>query len=303
MKNWMENFKRRTDLGTLLWNEPMAKHTTFRIGGPADLLIDVAHEEEVQKAVNALKEEGVPYMLLGNGSNLLVRDGGIRGAVVKLSERFASIRLEDNLVYAQAGASLTAVSNRCVAADLAGFEFASGIPGTVGGAMVMNAGAYGGEMKDIVKEVRVLDEEGSIVNVPAEHMGFGYRHSNVIPRGWAVLGVTFELNHGDPKMIREKLADFTHQRTTKQPLQFPSAGSTFKRPPGYFAGKLIDDAGLRGFRHGDAQVSDLHCGFVINRGKATCEQVQTLIHMVQKIVRERFGVTLETEVKIIGEEL
>lgn len=303
MKSWKDKYIGRTDLGDLLWDEPMAKHTTFRIGGPADLLIDIAQEEEAQRAVEALKQDGVPYMLLGNGSNLLVRDGGIRGAVVKLGERFAGIRLEDNLVHAQAGASLTAVSNRCVAADLAGFEFASGIPGTVGGAMVMNAGAYGGEMKDIVKEVRVLDEEGSVVRVPAEHMGFGYRQSNVIPRGWTVLGVTFELNHGDPKMIREKLADFTHQRTTKQPLQFPSAGSTFKRPPGYFAGKLIDDAGLRGFRHGDAQVSDLHCGFVINRGRATCEEVQTLIHMVQKIVRERFGVTLETEVKIIGEEL
>lgn len=303
MKDWIDNYIHSTDFGECIPDAPMREYTTFEIGGPCDLMIVPSSELEIGRAITQIKRDGIPYMILGNGSNLLVRDGGIRGIVVKIADNYAEIRVEGDRVHAQAGALLSEVSKVALDSSLTGFEFAGGIPGTVGGAMVMNAGAYGGEMIDIVESVRILDADGTVRVLGNEDMGFGYRKSHVLPKGWTVLDATFLLKKGDPKEIKAKIDDLTHQRETKQPLEYPSAGSTFKRPEGYFAGKLIDDSGLRGYRHKDAQVSEKHCGFVINRGQATCADVVTLIESVQKIVLETQGVALETEVKIIGEDL
>lgn len=283
--------------------EKMADHTTFRIGGPIDLMLIPETESQIAEIVARVKNDPVPFMVLGNGSNLLVRDGGIRGIVMKISDNFSEIQVEGERIYAQAGALLSDISKVALGHALTGFEFAGGIPGTVGGAMVMNAGAYGGEMIDIVETVRLLDADGNLMIKRCDEMGFGYRKSHVLPQGWTVLGATFLLRSGHPIAIKEKIDDLTLQRETKQPLEYASAGSTFKRPEGYFAGKLIDDSGLRGFRYKDAQVSQKHCGFVINRGDASCQDVLTLIDSVKKIVREQQGIDLETEIKIIGEDL
>ncbi len=298
----MKSLIEEKGIGQILQNEPMKHHTTFEIGGPCDWMIIPSSEEEIIAAIRAVKQRNMPFMILGNGSNLLVRDGGIRGAVIKIADAFSAIVTEGNRMKVQSGALLSEVAEETVKHSLAGFEFASGIPGTVGGAMVMNAGAYGGEMKDITVSVRIWDGE-EIRNIPSADMGFAYRYSHVLPRGWVVLGATFSLTPDDPGEIQARIDDLTEQRESKQPLEWPSAGSTFKRPEGYFAGKLIDDTGLRGFRYKDAQVSQKHCGFVINRGNATCEEVVTLIRSVQKAVLEEFGVELEREVKIIGEDL
>lgn len=289
-------------IGQILENEPMRNHTTFEIGGPCDYMIIPGSEEEIVRAIEAVKERNMPWMILGNGSNLLVRDGGIRGAVIKIADNFSQIQTDGREVFAQSGALLSEVAKVTVQESLTGFEFAAGIPGTVGGAMVMNAGAYGGEMKDITAAVRIFDGT-DILEIPAEEMGFSYRYSHVLPNGWIVLGARFTLLAADASAVQARIDDLTQQRESKQPLEWPSAGSTFKRPEGYFAGKLIDDAGLRGFRHRDAQVSEKHCGFVINRGSASCADVLTLIHSVQKTVLEEFGVRLEREVKVIGEDL
>lgn len=298
----MKQLLEETGIGRVLRNEPMKHHTTFEIGGPCDWMIIPSSEEEIVRAVQAVRRRELPFLILGNGSNLLVKDGGIRGAVIKIADEFSAIRTEGNVVTAQSGALLSEVAEAALNESLAGFEFASGIPGTVGGAMVMNAGAYGGEMKDITTSVRIFDGE-KIRDLPAEEMGFGYRTSQVLPQQWIVLGASFSLTKGDPNDIKARMDDLTLQRETKQPLEWPSAGSTFKRPEGYFAGKLIDDAGLRGFRYRDAQVSEKHCGFVINRGEASCKEVLTLIESVQKAVFEEHGVKLEREVKVIGEDL
>lgn len=289
-------------IGRVLQNEPMKNHTTMKVGGPCDWMLVPSTEEEIIQALKTVQALNIPYMILGNGSNLLVRDGGIRGAVIKIGEDFSAIRIEGETLYAEAGALLSTVAKRAAEASLAGLEFASGIPGTIGGAMVMNAGAYGGEMKDVTVRVRVLDGE-TIREIPAAEMGFAYRYSHVLPKQWIVLGAEFCLQTDDAEEIQARIDDLTQQRTTKQPLEWPSAGSTFKRPEGYFAGKLIDDAGLRGFRYKDAQVSEKHCGFVINRGNASFQDIQTLIESVQKAVYEEFGVHLEREVKVIGEDL
>lgn len=302
MDNWKNKYKDGS-YGMASEKERMADHTTFAIGGPVDLMLTPESEEEIARALLSAREDRIPLMILGNGSNLLVRDGGIRGIVVKIAENFSEIRVNENRITARAGALLSKISEVALANGLTGFEFAGGIPGTVGGAMVMNAGAYGGEMKDVVESVKVIDRDGNTRILSCDDMGFAYRHSRVIPMGWTVLSATFLLEPGDPEEISAKIADYTHQRETKQPLEYPSAGSTFKRPAGYFAGKLIDDSGLRGFRYKDAQVSEKHCGFVVNRGKASCSDVLTLIESVQKIVKELQGVELETEVKILGENL
>ncbi len=290
------------DREEILQDESMKLHTSFHIGGKADYFVSPSCEEKVRTLILRLKEEGIPYLVIGNGSNLLVRDKGIRGVVVRIGQNLSSYSIEGEEVYAEAGLLLSGLSKHILAESLEGFEFASGIPGTVGGAMTMNAGAYGGEMKDIVKAVRVLDSNGEIREIPGEDMKFGYRRSRVIEDGLVVLGTRFLLKKGSYEQIRSKIEDFTHRRNTKQPVADYSAGSTFKRPEGHFAGKLIDDAGLRGIRHKDAQVSQLHCGFVINKAEASCEDVLELIRFVKKTVYDRFNVELEEEVKIVGEE-
>jgi UDP-N-acetylmuramate dehydrogenase len=286
----------------ILFNEPMKKHTTFKIGGPSDVMIIIKSEEELIDAVKVCRENEIEFLIMGNGSNLLIRDGGIRGVVIKINEGFNKIEINENTIYCQAGALLSAVSKQALKNSLKGFEFASGIPGTIGGAITMNAGAYGGEMKDVVKKVRVLDKNNNIIEYLNEEMNFRYRNSRVWDEGLIVLGVELDLESGDYNTIEEIMKDLTYKRTSKQPLELPSGGSTFKRPEGYFAGKLIDDAGLRGLRHGGAQISEKHCGFVVNVDNAKCKDVLELILVVQKVIRDKFNVELETEIKLLGED-
>lgn len=281
--------------------EPMSKHTTFRIGGPADFYLCPHSTKEVQQAVQICKEENLPYFILGNGSNLLVSDKGYRGVIIQLWKNFSDISVKGCCITAKAGALLSKVAAESLEAGLTGMEFASGIPGTIGGAVFMNAGAYGGEMKDIIKEVKVLDDQGEVRVLSNEEMKLGYRTSIVKEKGYTVLSAVLELKKGEPSVIRETMEDLKNRRTSKQPLDMPSAGSTFKRPEGYFAGKLIMDSGLRGFSVGGAQVSEKHCGFVVNKGGATAEDVTVLIREVQRRVKEKFGVELETEVRFLGE--
>ena len=281
--------------------EPMSKHTTFRIGGPADFYLCPHSTKEVQQTVQICKEENLPYFILGNGSNLLVSDKGYRGAIIRLWKNFSDISVKDCCITAKAGALLSKVAAEALEEGLTGMEFASGIPGTIGGAVFMNAGAYGGEMKDIIKEVKVLDDQGEVRVLSNEEMKLGYRTSIVKEKGYTVLSAVLQLKKGDVSVIRETMEDLKNRRTSKQPLDMPSAGSTFKRPEGYFAGKLIMDSGLRGFSVGGAQVSEKHCGFVVNKGGATAEDVTALIREVQRRVKEKFGVELETEVRFLGE--
>lgn len=281
--------------------EPMSRHTTFRIGGPADFYLCPHSTKEVQEIVEICKEEKLPYFVLGNGSNLLVSDKGYRGVVIQLWKNFSDITVKDCYIQAKAGALLSKVAAEALEAGLTGMEFASGIPGTIGGAAFMNAGAYGGEMKDIIKSVKVLDTQGEVRVLPKEELKMGYRTSIVKEKGYTVLSVELELTKGNQEEIRNTMEDLKERRTSKQPLEMPSAGSTFKRPEGYFAGKLIMDSGLRGFSVGGAQVSEKHCGFVVNKGGATAMDVLTLIREVQRRVKEQFGVELETEVRFLGE--
>lgn len=282
-------------------NEPMRKHTTFRIGGPADFYLCPHSAKEIQKTVAICREEELPYFILGNGSNLLVSDQGYRGVVIQLWKNVSDILVEGCRIRAKAGASLAKIAGEALEEGLTGMEFAAGIPGTLGGAVVMNAGAYGGEMKDILQEALVMDEQGEIFTLKKEELQLGYRTSIIKEKGYIVLAAALELKPGDRKEIKEKMDELKQRRVEKQPLDMPSAGSTFKRPEGYFAGKLIMDAGLRGFSVGGAQISEKHCGFVVNTGKATANDVLTLIREVQKRVRDKFGVELETEVKFLGE--
>ena len=281
--------------------EAMSQHTTFKIGGPADYFLMPDKGEDVGRVIKICKEKEIPYFILGNGSNLLVGDGGYRGAVIQIYRNMSSVTVEGNEITAQAGALLSAVAAAAKNASLTGFEFAGGIPGTIGGAVVMNAGAYGGEMKDVLTEVTVMDAEGDIFTLPTEELELGYRTSIIKTAGYIVLEAKIRLKEGDPEVIRETMKDLTIRRTTKQPLEYPSAGSTFKRPEGYFAGKLIMDSGLAGYQVGGAQVSEKHCGFVINAGDATARDVRTLMDNVRDIVYKKYGVTLEPEVKFLGE--
>ena len=281
--------------------EPMKKHTTFRIGGPADYYLCPHSTKELQAVLQICRQEELPFFILGNGSNLLVSDQGYRGAVIQLWKNMSDVEREGTRICAQAGALLSKIAAAAFEDGLTGMEFAAGIPGTLGGAVVMNAGAYGGEMKDILKEVRVMDQEGTILTLSAEELELGYRTSIVKKKGYIVLSADLELAPGNREEIKAKMEDLKERRVSKQPLELPSAGSTFKRPEGYFAGKLIMDAGLRGFTVGGAQVSEKHCGFVVNKGDATAEDVVTLIREVQRQVKDCFGVELETEVKFLGE--
>lgn len=285
----------------ILKEEPMRLHTTFRIGGPAQFFVIPRTQEEAAAAVRLCRSEGAPYYIIGNGSNLLVSDKGYRGVVIQLFKEFSDINIEGTRIRAQAGASLAKIAAEALRAGLAGFEFAAGIPGTLGGACIMNAGAYGGEMKDVLLAVTVLTKDGEIREIPREELDMGYRTSRASREGWIVLGATIELARGDGKEIRAKMEDLKQRRTDKQPLEYPSAGSTFKRPEGCFAGKLIQDAGLKGLRVGDAMVSEKHSGFVVNCGNATAADVNGLIRLVQEKVREDSGITLEPEVRRLGE--
>lgn len=286
----------------ILIDEEMKNHTSFKIGGPVDLMVLPRNEEEIIESIKIARENEIPFMIMGNGSNMLVQDGGIRGIVIKLNENFSQIKLEGSKIISQAGALLSTVSRFALKNSLKGMEFASGIPGALGGAMTMNAGAYGGEMRDIVNRVKVLDRDLNSIWLSAEEMNFRYRASRVKDEDLIVLEVEFSLEPGQQEEIEAEMLRLNEERRRKQPLEYPSGGSTFKRPSGYFAGKLIDDSGLRGLRFRDAQVSEKHCGFVVNRGQATCEDILTLIKTIQKTVRDNFGVELEREIMLIGDK-
>ena len=285
----------------ILENEPMAKHTTFRVGGTAECFIIVQNEEQLAKLLSYITKIELPYFILGNGSNILVGDKGYQGIILQLAEDFAHITVEGNRITAGAGAMLSRVAKAAKEAALTGLEFASGIPGTIGGALVMNAGAYGGEMKQIVHSVRVMDCNGEILEFDNATMEFGYRTSVIKNRQYIVLQTVLVLAEGNEADIGAKMEELAKERREKQPLEFPSAGSTFKRPEGHFAGKLIMDAGMRGYTIGGAQVAEKHCGFVVNRGNATAADIAELIVEVQERVKNRFDVTLETEVIMLGD--
>ena len=285
----------------LLFHEPMSRHTTFRVGGEAECMAVVETKEELSQLISYLGRIEQDYFVLGNGSNLLVGDKGYRGIIVKLGPRLSAVGVEKNHIAAGAGALLSKVAFAARDAGLSGLEFAAGIPGSIGGAVVMNAGAYGGEMKQVVVSVRGLDKEGEILTMDNDTMEFGYRSSAIRNRPIIVLEVTLQLAAGDAEAIGMRMEELAAQRRSKQPLEYPSAGSTFKRPEGYFAGKLIMDAGLRGYRIGGAQVSEKHCGFVVNRGGATAADIREVIEEVQERVRDRFHVTLEPEIVFLGE--
>lgn len=282
--------------------EPMSKHTTFRIGGPAQYFVTPQSTEELGQVVLLCNAEKMPYFVIGHGSNLLVSDKGMRCVVIQLYKNFEQFRIEGDRVYAQAGVMLCKLGQATKEASLTGFEFAAGIPGTLGGAVMMNAGAYGGEMKDIVEYVQLMDRDGNLIEKSCNEMDFSYRHSIVENGDYIVIGATLKLEPGNQAAIAARMEELAIARKTKQPLEFPSAGSTFKRPEGYFAGKLIMDAGLRGYQVGGAQVSEKHCGFVINKGGATAQDVLQLVADVKKKVYEEFQVELEPEVKMVGEE-
>lgn len=281
--------------------EPMSRHTTFRAGGPADFFVTPEKEGQVRKTLSLLKEAQVPRYIMGNGSNLLVGDRGYRGVILQICKKMNRIRIQDTVIQAQAGVLLSKIAAEAQAKGLTGFEFASGIPGSLGGAVMMNAGAYGGEMKQVLIQAQILNASGEIEDVLAEEMELGYRSSVFSRNGGVILSASIQLEPGDPSTIQSRMEELKFLRTSKQPLEYPSAGSTFKRPEGYFAGKLIQDAGLRGFQVGGAQVSEKHCGFVINKDQASAMDIRSLMEQVSEKVYTRFGVRLEPEVKLIGE--
>ena len=294
------------------YNEPLASHTSFNIGGPADVFVTVENEEEFAKAINFAKAENIRYFLLGNGSNVLASDEGFRGIIIKLAGDFNTATVDGEIIKAGAGITLSKLAGLAMNSSLTGLEFASGIPGTLGGALFMNAGAYGGEMKQIVTKVKVLKNSptandtdcegcGAIIELTGEEMQFGYRHSILKEKNYIALSCEMKLEKGDKETIASYMRELALKRKEKQPLEYPSAGSTFKRPEGYFAGKLIEDAGLGGYTVGGAQVSEKHKGFVINKGGASAKDVKELIDYVIKTVKEKDNVTLEPEVLFLGE--
>ena len=286
----------------LLLEEPMAKHTSFRIGGPADVLAQPGNEAELAELLKRAADHAVPVTLVGNGSNLLVRDKGIRGLVIKLSNLFSSITVAGNVLTFGSGISLAMASKKAASLSLSGLEFAVGIPGTIGGAVYMNAGAYDGEMAKVVTSVQVMDRQGQSSQLKADELDFSYRHTALQNSGLIVTSVTVSLQPGEAESIKAKMDDFSQRRIAKQPLELPSAGSMFKRPVGYFAGTLIEQTGLKGYTVGGAQVSTKHAGFVVNVGGATAKDVLQLISDVQAKVLAAQGVQLEPEVLVLGEE-
>lgn len=302
----LQDLKKIVTPERVVCGEPLRNHTTFKIGGPADYFVITKNAEETAAVIQYCNQQSLPILMIGNGSNLLISDAGIRGVVVKQEdnpEEFIITNCEEGyLVTGGAGMNLSAFAMKIANEGLTGFEFAAGIPGSLGGAVYMNAGAYGGEIKDCIRSARVLTKEGEIISLPREELELSYRSSIIQKKGYYVIDATFLFQKGNQKEILSKIEELNRARKEKQPLEYPSAGSTFKRPEGYFAGKLIMDAGLRGYRVGGAMVSEKHCGFVINTGNATAKDVLQLIKDVQRSVKEKFGVTLEPEVRLIGEE-
>lgn len=280
--------------------EPMAGHTTFRIGGPADCFVQIENKEQLIQVLRYLGQVGVSYFVLGNGSNLLVSDKGYQGIVLQIGRKMSNVEVEGDVIIAQAGASMSQVARVALEHSLTGLEFASGIPGTIGGGIVMNAGAYDEELSGVVTQVNVVNGAGECMELEKDSMEFGYRTSIIKKNPFTVTEVILKLEKGDSEQIKMKMDELAARRREKQPLEYPSAGSTFKRPKGNFAGKLIMDAGLRGFRIGGARVSEKHCGFVVNIGNATAEDVRDVISEVQERVKERFNVDLEPEVLFLG---
>lgn len=283
------------------YNEPMSRHTSFKIGGAADCLVSVTGEGEIVKVIGYCRDKNISYLVMGNGSNMLVGDKGIRGVVIKIASDMADISVDGTTITAQSGILLSKLSNTALKSSLIGLEFAGGIPGTLGGGVFMNAGAYGGEMRDVVESVRYITASGEIKTAYRDELDFAYRHSMFCGTDNIILSATMKLEEGNADEIKAKMADFAQRRSDKQPLSMPSAGSTFKRPEGYFAGKLIEDAGLKGFSIGGAEVSEKHSGFVVNKGGASAKDVLDLVEYVQKDVKEKFGVTLEPEIRLVGE--
>ncbi len=301
IERYKDEIVNRFDPSTILWQEPMTLHTSFKIGGPADLFFKPQSIEDLTAMIDLCQKSSIPFYIMGNGSNLLVGDQGYRGVIIQVYRNLSSFSIEGNTVEAEAGILLSKLANRVYDAGLEGFEFASGIPGTLGGAVYMNAGAYGGEMKDIIVSAKVLTQGGDVKTLSNEALELGYRHSALMNEGDIVLSTKMVLVPGEQKVIRAKMDELNFRRKDKQPVEKPSAGSTFKRPVGYYAGKLIMDAGLRGYQLGGARVSDKHCGFVINTGNATSKDVMALIQHIQREVKNQFGVDLEPEVRMIGD--
>lgn len=299
----MTTFTQILDKNRILIDEMMKNHTTFHIGGPADLMLLPETEEEIIEIVKLCKQLSKDFFVLGGGSNLLVPDVGIRGIVIKLGKNYSKVEIDRDTVVAESGIKLSALSDQILERHLAGFEFASGIPGTVGGGVYMNAGAYDSEMKNIVSKVRAIDQSGKIIEYSKEEMNFGYRTSQAMKEKNIISKVTFQLNPGEYEAILDKIKDFSNRRAEKQPITEYSAGSTFKRPTGYFAGKLIQDAGLKGFSIGNAKVSEKHSGFVINKGDCSYSEMLDFIDEIKRKVYENSGVILEEEVRILGRNI
>ena len=289
------------DINDIKIDEKLSEYVNFKVGGPADILLIPNSKEQVIKSIKICKENNIPFYLIGNGSNILVRDGGFRGVVLSL-KNVKNIYVDGEKIEAECGVMLKEVSDKAIENSLTGFEFACGIPGTIGGAVFMNAGAYDGEISKVIESAEVIDENCNIIRLSREELDFGYRSSLVMKKGYTVLSDVFKLEKGQVKTIKELIEDLTNKRESKQPLEYPSAGSTFKRPTGYFAGKLIQDAGLKGYSIGGAAVSEKHSGFVINKGNATAKDITDLIKHIQDEVKKQFGVDLHPEVRIIGEE-
>ncbi|MEW8955846.1 UDP-N-acetylmuramate dehydrogenase [Clostridium sp.] len=285
----------------ILLNEPMKNHIYFKVGGPADIMVVPDTMEKVIAVVNYCRNKDIPYFIIGNGSNLLVKDGGLRGVIIKITE-LTDITIDGDIITAQCGAELKHVSKAALDNNLTGFEFACGIPGSIGGAIFMNAGAYDGEMSYVTDKVKVLDNNGEIIEIERDDLELGYRTSVIMKKGYVVLSVTLKLKKGDYSAIDDRIKDLTKKREDRQPLEYPSAGSTFKRPEGYFTGKLIQDLGLKGTSIGGAAISEKHAGFIINKGNATAKDILDLIAHVQNKVKENYGVDLHPEVRIIGED-
>ncbi|WXR60915.1 UDP-N-acetylmuramate dehydrogenase [Peptostreptococcaceae bacterium AGR-M142] len=296
------DLKNIMDKENILINEPMKNHTSFKVGGPANMLLEPQSKEEISDIIKYLNKNKIKYFVIGNGSNLLVKDGGLDLVVIKIGEKFSDFKINKNKVISQSGALLSVLSKSILNQSLKGFEFASGIPGTLGGAVYMNAGAYGGEMKNIVSKVTVVNKVGEIIVLDSKDLSFEYRNSSIAKNEYIVVEVELELEEGNYEQIKAYMDELTIKRTTKQPLDMPSAGSTFKRPVGYYAGKLIEDTGLRGLYHRGAQVSSKHCGFVINKDNASAKDILTLIDIIKSAVYDKFKVKLEEEVRIIGKD-
>jgi UDP-N-acetylmuramate dehydrogenase len=301
--SYFDDFKNiiKSENGNVFLDEPMKNHTSFKVGGAVDIMVIPGNYEELQKSIKICIKESIPYLIIGNGSNLLVKDKGIRGVVIKLTA-INEVKVEDARIIAGSGALLSDVSEIALEHSLAGFEFACGIPGCVGGAVAMNAGAYGGQIDSVIENALIIDKKGEFQRLNKEQLELGYRSSAILKYDYSVVEASFKLERGEYGQIKEAIDDLQGKRRDKQPLEFPSAGSTFKRPEGYFAGKLIEDSGLKGVQLGGAQVSQKHSGFIINTGNATAGDVLALIAHVQKTVFDKFGVELHTEVRIIGED-